>query len=337
MSRRTTSLAAILAASAASVIPLNPASASSAACHFGVIKTITAGVHRQAGSVNFNQRSGEIYVAGQGAVEAINSRTYRPSAFIRTGSAPNGIAVNPGTNTVYVANAGSNTLSVINGRTNKVTATIRVVPFPFAVAVDGRNGRIYVAGLTGDISIIKSMTNKVIGTIHLGDNINGAALNQVTGRLYATNDSFPGDPGVIFVVSVRTGRIIARIYPGGKSRPFAIAVNPRTNTVYVTDNPNPGPTGVFVIDGATSQIITKIPTTFYPGYIALNPRNDLVYVLTGTEEDNAVMEIDGRDNMLVDTLPISTLDATFIAVNAPSRYVYVTGQTGELLVLAGCR
>jgi YVTN family beta-propeller protein len=344
MNRRMTRPAAILAASAASLVMLATPNAVAArpvlpaACHLGVIKTIKAGIDGEAGTVSYDQRSGEIYVAGQGGVEAIDSQTYRSAGYITTGKFPNAIGVNPGTNTVYVANAVSNTLSVINGSTNKVTATIRIPPFPLAVDVDRRNARVYVTGYTGTVAIIDALTNTVTGTIQLGDNLEDAALNQVTGLLYATNDSYPGDPGVIFVVNVRTRRVTDRIYPGGSSRPYAIAVNPSTNTIYVTDNPNPGGWGVFVINGSTSKITTRIPISeFYPGFISLNPRNDLVYVVSGSEEENAVIEIDGRDNEILSTLQLSTTDATFIEANAPSRYVYVTAQTGELVALAGCR
>ena len=42
------------------------------------------------------------------------------------GSAPLAVAVNPSTNTVYVANFGDNSVSVIKGKTNTVTATVPV-------------------------------------------------------------------------------------------------------------------------------------------------------------------------------------------------------------------
>src|SRR4051794_23638641 len=45
---------------------------------------------------------------------------------IPVGNAPEGVAVNPKTDTVYVANEYDDTVSVISGRTNTVTATIPV-------------------------------------------------------------------------------------------------------------------------------------------------------------------------------------------------------------------
>jgi DNA-binding beta-propeller fold protein YncE len=78
--------------------------------------------------------------------------------------------------------------------------------------LDRRNGRIYVAG-DGGISVINSRTGHVIHAIHIAD----AALNPVTGLIHAANGGF-GPTGVIFVISVRTGRIIRRVHPGGRRR-----------------------------------------------------------------------------------------------------------------------
>lgn len=87
----------------------------------------------------------------------------QPFATVTVGGGPSGIAVNPKTNTIYVANTGQtpdnrpvphgNTLSVINGATCKPTekagcapvGTVRVGPAPAAVAVDQGSDTVYVA------------------------------------------------------------------------------------------------------------------------------------------------------------------------------------------------
>lgn len=345
MSRTTIRLATFLAASATSLALLlaftGPGAsaartATSAVCHLGIIKTIKAGFGGQATVVAYDQGSGEIYVAGEGGVEAINGQTYKETALIATGKAPNAIAVNPGTHTIYVANSGSGTVSVINGSTSKVKATVHVGNIPLAVAVDRLNGNVYATGLDGVISVINARTNKVTGTIQLRDDIEAAALSQRSGLLYASNDSFPGVPGTIYVVDVHTRRIVARIRPGGNSRPYVIAVNPIRNDVYVTDSPNPGADGVFVISGR--KIIDRISTGLIPGGIAVNPINGVVYVITAAVEGNTLLEIDGRSDLPISTFQFNDFDEIgFETVNAPARLVYVTDQTGELYVLNGCR
>ena len=71
-----------------------------------------------------------IYVTNSNdkTMSVINGRTNKVTATVRVGISPWGVAVNPQTDTVYVANNGG-AVSVINGRTNKVTGAIDVGTF----------------------------------------------------------------------------------------------------------------------------------------------------------------------------------------------------------------
>src|SRR5258708_30573647 len=62
---------------------------------------------------------------GRSAAHVVNAHV-RVTATIRVGRFPVGVAVNPRTDTIYVANANSGTVSVISGRTNTVAATVPV-------------------------------------------------------------------------------------------------------------------------------------------------------------------------------------------------------------------
>ena len=87
----------------------------------------------------------------------INGRTNKVITTVRVGSLPEGVAANPKTNTVYVANADSNTVSVISGRTNTVIATVRVGIGPEGVAANPRTNTSYVANIGSDtVSVITS-------------------------------------------------------------------------------------------------------------------------------------------------------------------------------------
>ena len=77
------------------------------------------------------------------------------SPTISVGIGPNGVAVNPSTNTVYVANDAGNSVSVINGSTNTVTATVSVGSFPNSVAVNPSTNTVYVANANDNsVSVI---------------------------------------------------------------------------------------------------------------------------------------------------------------------------------------
>ena len=88
---------------------------------------------------------------------------------ISAGGYPWGVAVNPSTNTVYVANMTGNSVSVIDGSTNTVTATVSVGRNPFGVAINPSTNTIYVAN-AGDnsVSVIDGSTNTVTSTITVG-------------------------------------------------------------------------------------------------------------------------------------------------------------------------
>ena len=65
---------------------------------------------------------------------------------IGVGLDPLGVAVNPTTNRVYVANGNSNTVSVIDGATNTLVATVPVQSAPETLAVNPSTNRIYAGG-----------------------------------------------------------------------------------------------------------------------------------------------------------------------------------------------
>jgi YVTN family beta-propeller protein len=69
---------------------------------------------------------------------------------IRVDSYPVGIAVNPTTNKIYVANEFSNTVSIVDGSTDKIEATVQVGSFPYSIDVNPLNNRVYVANRGSD-------------------------------------------------------------------------------------------------------------------------------------------------------------------------------------------
>ncbi|MGD0477195.1 MAG: right-handed parallel beta-helix repeat-containing protein, partial [Nitrososphaerales archaeon] len=110
------------------------------------------------------------------------------------GSAPTGLAVNPTTNLVYVANSGDGTVTVIDGATNTVDPVTPAIPVgynPTGVAVDPATNLVYVANNDGTVSVIygdpaSPTFNTVITTLSIA---NGAidsldAVNPSTNILY---------------------------------------------------------------------------------------------------------------------------------------------------------
>ena len=121
---------------------------------------------------------------------------HQPFTTIKVGGGPSGIAVNPVTNTIYVANTGiyvannnaslvpyGNTLSLIDGATCKVAdkpgcvpvGTVRVGGAPANVAIDPGTNSVYVAN-TGDNTHAPTGTVSVVnGTNCDATNVSGCA------------------------------------------------------------------------------------------------------------------------------------------------------------------
>src|SRR4051812_39431964 len=107
---------------------------------------------------------------------------------ITVGAGPRGVAVNPTTNRVYVANNGANTVSIIDGTNNTVLSTVPVGTQPRGVAVLPTLNRVFVANQgANSVSVLDGTTGALITTIAVGDQPVGVAANPNTNFVYVTN------------------------------------------------------------------------------------------------------------------------------------------------------
>src|SRR5690606_21909227 len=86
------------------------------------------------------------------------------------GNGPLGVAVNPVTNLVYVANSLDDTVTVIDGSTNEVIEAVTVGNGPYGVAVNPNTNRIYAANyFSNTVTVIDGSTNEVIEAVTVGN------------------------------------------------------------------------------------------------------------------------------------------------------------------------
>jgi YVTN family beta-propeller protein len=112
------------------------------------------------------------------------------------------------------------------------------------------------------------------------------------------------------------------------SNPFAVAVNPVTNQVYVA---NQNSNSVTVIDGATNGT-TNVTVGSDPDAVAVNPVTNQVYV--ANEGSNSVTVIDGATNGTTNVTVGSGPQA--VAVNPVTNQVYVANaSSGTVTVIDG--
>ncbi len=150
-------------------------------------------------------------------------------ATIGVGANPQGVAVNPNTNRIYVANHDNNNVSVIDGNTNSVITTIGVDVGPQGVAVNPTTNRIYVANNgSGDVSVIDGNTNSVFTTLSVGGHPFNVAVNSSTNRIYAAIN----DPNSVAVIDGASNTVVATL-PNVGGGIAEVAANPTSNRVYV--------------------------------------------------------------------------------------------------------
>ena len=236
-----------------------------------VIATVPVGVEPASSAVN--STTNKIYVPNQcgndatcaypysqGTVTVVDGATNNPTT-VNVGYYPSTVAVNPVTNTIYVANqcgsdptcASYGTVSVIDGVSNTVIATVTVESDPYGVTVNSVTNNIYVANscgtdlscntYSGTVSVIDGVNNTVTATVNAGAGPAPPVVNLVTNKIYVANScgtdsscptnppySGPGTVTVIDGVTNNPTSVGVGVYP------YGIDVNSVTNKIYVANN-----------------------------------------------------------------------------------------------------
>jgi YVTN family beta-propeller protein len=179
-------------------------------------------------SVGVDTQTNTLYVPSQvnGSVTAINATTLSVIATIGVGAFPDWVVVNSTTHTVYVDNSEDNSLSVINGTTNTASAPIPLAARASALAVDQTSNSIFVAGADSALDVIDGSTNTVTSTT----------------QIPATCTTGPDLPEC--------------------TQPAGIAVDPLTNTLYLSNSGLRSGSSLLVLTATTAPTIS---TTTLPG------------------------------------------------------------------------
>ena len=170
------------------------------------------------------------------------------------------IAVNPFTNTIYVTNPAPDrdAVSVIDGTTNKVLSKILVGELPTSIAVNPVTNVIYaIDALSNKVSIIDP---------------------------YFFNSSKPLLTSNSSQRTIATGAVVTNITVG--IQPNDIAINPVTNTIYVT---NEYEGTVAVIDGETNHVSSNIDIGSRAEAISVNPTTNIIYVINRAASTIAII------------------------------------------------
>ena len=190
------------------------------------------------GPVAVDPVGGTVYVGNMrdGTVSVIDTQTRQvvdtvtvvdsPDPGTSETGGPLGLAVDPTSGDLYVANGDADTVSVIGRDSREVVSTITGLDNPQAVAVDPSTAEAYVSnGGDGTMSVIDTRTRKVVDTIEDVDGA-GVAVDPAAGVVYVNADG-------LTVIDTGSHQVIDTIEGAGGY--LGIAVDPATGRVYVAN------------------------------------------------------------------------------------------------------
>jgi YVTN family beta-propeller protein len=261
-------------------------------------------------------------------VSVIDSGTNTVTATINVGTSPGAIAVDPTTDSIYVANgldasptAADGTVSVIDGGTNTVTTTITVGKAPDGIAVDPTTNTIYVADslgivsdLSGAISVVNGATDEVSATITDEFIVQPAGV----GVDASTDTVYIAGSGADSVVPIDGAGNTVGTQANLTSEPNGIAVDSSTDTVYATENDG----DLAIIDGSTSSVTATVGVGTSPAGVAVDPTTDTLYV--ANEGSSSISVIDGSTDAVTNAVAVPSGPESVLHAGSD---VYVT-QTG---------
>jgi len=250
---------------------------------------------------------------------------------VTVGSAPDGLAFDAGTHTLYATNQNSNSVSVVNTETCNGTITsscgesvstisLGTSTDPQGVALDANTDTVYVADNGGGISVIDGATCNAQDAsgceaplARIADPAGPLALavDQLTDTVYVVNfgQHQIGTGNTVSVINGTTcnsrqtdgcDQVPATVKVG--PAPTGVAVDPNTDTVYVSNGGLIATQGhtVSVFNGATcgatqTSGCASTPETIDvgrgPNWIALDLNNGTAYTPNQADNDVSVIDI----------------------------------------------
>jgi YVTN family beta-propeller protein len=285
-------------------------------------------VDRNPDFVAVNSATNTIYSSNSsaGTVSVINGVTNKRTATIVVGGFPQGIAVNPTTNQVYVAlfNGTSSTVSVIDGNTNTVVTSIAVSGAEY-VAVNATTNRVFVSDSDNTVRVIDGSTNALTATISFDTVLEELAVDATRNLVYV---AMVGNPPTIGVIDGATNTLENTITVSKGLALTGVAIDASLNQIYASDIAK---MDLFVIDGATGDVTATINLTGAgdPKYVALGTGHQ-VLVSDSSPGRGRIFFVNGKTKTLTGSMFL-LYDPWGVAVNTRTKEIYVALSSGSFL------
>ena len=275
-------------------------------------------------------------VVTPGSIAVINGVTNTVTTTIALPVLGSHIAVNPVTNQIYVStlneigNGAIVNVTVIDGSTNAITATVSIPQLISTLAVDSVRNVIYAmyenSPGNATMAAIDGATNTVTATLQVGYNDNTFALNETTNTIYVPD----AHGNQMYVIDGATLAITTAIPWPNTLTTTGLAINPVTNTIYVTGYLSSSLV-VQAMNGATNTITASITDPSSPSYegLMVNSVTNQVWQVSSPAE-----VIDGATNTITSVTGTSGLTVVMGALNTTTNYAYLAGY-GNAYVING--
>jgi YVTN family beta-propeller protein len=238
------------------------------------------------------------------------------SSGIDVNTFPVGVAVNPNTKKVYVANEYSNTVSVLDTKTDKVKSSIKVGIFPYGVDVNPLNNRVYVTNRgSNTVSVIDGSINSKLADITVGKSPVSVVVNPSANWIYVTNLN----DGTVSVIDGITNEVIDTISVG--KAPYGIEVNPLFNKIYVADIIK---NTVSLIDGETNKISANISVGKRPTGLEIDLTKGRNKLYVANHDSDSISVIDIVTNKVIDNISSVGDSPVGMAINPLTNKLYIS-------------
>ncbi len=190
-----------------------------------------------------------------GSLSSIDPVTNTITKTVPIGRNPTGLAVNPRTDKIYIADDGTK-LRVVDARTLATDAVIEVGaggPAGGVVAVNPANNKVYVTkGETGTApaatTIVDGATATVAATVAAPDGPDGLVVNPVNGNAYVAGVS------EVSVLAAAQNAEVARVPTASTLSWRRIAAEPSAGQVWFGVR-----NGIAVMDPGSNQVLGTVP------------------------------------------------------------------------------
>lgn len=245
---------------------------------------------------------------------------------IPSGVHPQGIAVNPANQLVYVANQLSGSVTVLDGN-NNIVKVIQLQPSfpgfasPVAITVNTKStsskyGYAYVVCSVANVLAVIDLSLNVTDYVPVGSRPVAAAFNPVNGKVYVPN--LVSDN--LSVIDAETFAEVVPALPTGQD-PIGVGINPLNGDIYVANSLG---NSITVYDSSNAFIITIPILGQYPTSVTYNPANNTMYAIA--TNSNAVYQIEPNTHTVIGTIATGNkpYNSFFDSYNS---YLYVQNRT----------